>query len=280
MFRKILVPLDGSELAERALGPATELAQIVNGEILLLGVVVPEVVVAELSGVSTYWIDQATVRSGQEISEHLQTVQRTLAKLGCMVRVAIKEGDPASEIVDTAVEEDMELIVMSTHGRSGFTRWMMGSVTTKVLHKASCPVLAIRSAFEVAKRLGAQITLLTVQATSEIDLVDVMQLEKAERGLGKRVQQQIYAKDEAYLQNIADGYEASTGLKTQITVADGPVAQAILHFADEWDADLIVMATHGRTGLRRWVYGSVTEKILRSAHCAMMIIRPPAHKLN
>jgi nucleotide-binding universal stress UspA family protein len=180
---------------------------------------------------------------------------------------------------------------------------MMGSVTTKVLHEAACPVLSIRTAepisrilitldgselaeqalepgFELARRLGAQVTLLNVQATSEIDFTGVVQLERAESGLGKRVLQRIYEKDETYLRNIADHYGAITGLKTRMAVADGPVAQAILHFAEEWDADLIVMATHGRTGLRRWVYGSVTEKILRGAQCAMMIIRPPADKLN
>jgi nucleotide-binding universal stress UspA family protein len=264
MFKKILVPLDGSELAAHALEPASELAKHVNGELLLMSVA---------------------------------------ADSHCTVHVAVKEGDTASVIVDTTAEEDIDLIVMSTHGRSGFTRWMMGSVTTKVLHKTTCPVLAVRSAepicrvlitldgselaeqalepgFEVARRLGAQVTLLTVQEEAEIDSETIRQLERAEKGLGKREKHRIYERDEAYLQDLAFRYEAATDVKTQIAVADGPVAPGILHFAENWHANLIVMATHGRTGLRRWVYGSVTEKILHSAHCGMMIIRPPEHKLN
>jgi nucleotide-binding universal stress UspA family protein len=303
MFRKILVPLDGSELSERALEPALKLAEYMDGELLLLSVTMPEHIFVETSGVSLYWFDDAMERSGKELSEYLQTTQRTIADSDCTIHVAVKEGDPASVIVDTAAEEDIDLIVMSTHGRSGFTRWMMGSVTTKVLHEASCPVLAVRSAepitrvlitldgselaeqalepgFEIAKRLGVQVILLTVQLESEIDFARIGELEQVEGGLGKRVQQSVYERDETYLQNIADQYEATTGLRIQISVADSPVAQAILNFADQWNADLIVMATHGRTGLRRWVYGSVTEKILGGAHCGMMIIRPPSHKLS
>ena len=303
MFKKILIPLDGSKLAERALAVAKTLGQGMDSELLLLSITIPHQIVAEVSGVSVLYLEQAKERSRQELSEYLQTVQRTVADLPCTVHVVVKEGDPASAIVDTAAEEGMDLIVMSTHGRSGFTRWMMGSVATKVLHVADCPVLVVRSAepisrvlitldsselaeqalepgFEVAKRLGAHVTLLNVQATSEVNIEHVAQLERAESGLGKRLQQRVYERDKTYLQEIADHYGAITGLKTRIAVADGPVAQAILHFAEEWDADLIVMATHGRTGLRRWVYGSVTEKILRGAHCAMMIIRPPADKLH
>jgi nucleotide-binding universal stress UspA family protein len=303
MFRKIMVPLDGSELAERALEPASELAKRVNGELLLLSVAVPEFVVAELSGVGVYWLDQAMERSRQEHLDYLQRVQGRITHSRCTVNVAVKEGDPASTIVDIAAEKGIDLIIMSTHGHSGFTRWMLGSVTTKVFHKATCPVLAVRSGepisrvlitldgselaeqalepgFEVAKRLGAQVRLLIMQATSEIDFTGIVELERAESGLGKKVLQHVYERDEKYLQNIADRYEVITGLKAPIVVADGPVAHGILHYAEEWGADLIVMATHGRTGLRRWVYGSITEKILGSAHCATMIIRPPEHKLS
>jgi nucleotide-binding universal stress UspA family protein len=303
MFRKILVPLDGSDLAERALEPASALAKLVNGELLLMGVAVPEIIVAEYGSVNVYHLSQALDRSHHELLGYLQSVQQSIADSRCTVRVAVKDGDPASAIVDIAVEESTDLIVMSTHGRSGFTRWMMGSVTTKVLHKAPCPVLAVRSAepisrvlitldgselaeqalepgFEVAKRLGAQVTLLTVQVESEIDSTRITELERAESGLGKRVQRRVYERDKQYLQNIADHYEAITGLKAQNLVADGHVAQAILYFAEQWGADLIVIATHGRTGLRRWIYGSVTEKILGGAHCAMMIIRPPDHTLS
>jgi nucleotide-binding universal stress UspA family protein len=153
MFKKILIPLDGSEIAERALMVAKTLVQDVDSELLLLSVTIPHQIVAEQSGVSVLYLEQAMDKSRQELSEYLQTVQRTVADLHCTVHVVVKEGDPASAIVDTAAEEGMDLIVMSTHGRSGFTRWMMGSVTTKVLHEAACPVLSVRSAEPISRIL-------------------------------------------------------------------------------------------------------------------------------
>jgi nucleotide-binding universal stress UspA family protein len=66
----------------------------------------------------------------------------------------------------------------------------------------------------------------------------------------------------------------------EMVVSEGPAAEAILRVAENEDVDLIVMATHGRSGLRRWVYGSVTEKVLRSAGRAMFVIRPPRAALN
>jgi nucleotide-binding universal stress UspA family protein len=65
-----------------------------------------------------------------------------------------------------------------------------------------------------------------------------------------------------------------------VAVEEGFPANVILDTATEESVDLITMATHGRSGLRRWVYGSITEKILRSANCAMLVVRPPKHKLN
>jgi nucleotide-binding universal stress UspA family protein len=219
------------------------------------------------------------------------------------VQGLVKTGDPASVILDTALEKEIDLIVMTTHGRSGFSRWMLGSITTKVLREACCPVLAVRwstpvsrvlipldgsdlaeqalePGFEVARRLGAEVTLLTVHEGTGLDPATIKQLEQAEEGLGGLEQQLIFQGDERYLEAIADHYAADTGVQTHVSVAEGAPAQGILHFSEHWRADLIVMATHGRTGLRRWVYGSVTEKILQSASCALMIIRPSAHHLN
>ncbi|HEX6384414.1 MAG TPA: universal stress protein, partial [Anaerolineae bacterium] len=70
------------------------------------------------------------------------------------------------------------------------------------------------------------------------------------------------------------------GQKIETVVDVGEVARLILDFAETEDIDLIVMATHGHTGLRRWVYGSVTEKVLRGSRCALLVVRPPAHELT
>jgi nucleotide-binding universal stress UspA family protein len=144
MFRRFLIPLDGSELAERALEPASALTDAVGGELLLLSVLVPEFVVAKSGTLSIYWFAQAMTRSRQKISVHLETVQRHLAHSGHRARRIVLEGDPASTIVDTAAEEGVDLIVMSTHGRTGLRRWVYGSVTEKILSGAHCAMMIIR----------------------------------------------------------------------------------------------------------------------------------------
>jgi len=182
---------------------------------------------------------------------------------------------------------------MSTHGYSGITRWVMGSVTEKVLHHAACPVLVARPAdsirkvlisldgselsestlepgLEVAAGLGAEVTLLRV--VERLDAAQRDYLDEMERGLGNRVQQEFYEDAEEYLHDQIKSYRRA-GLNIQTAVRDGSAADRILDFAKAQKVDLIAMATHGRTGLRRWVYGSVTEKVLHTGCCSMLIVR-------
>lgn len=303
MFEKILIPLDGSELAERALEPALALAEKANSQVIFLSVPVPNHFVRQHNGIGVLYPLQALEKAHQETNEYLDALKKGKARKGYSLNVIIHDGDPASVIVDTAVAEKADLIVMSTHGRSGFSRWMIGSVTTKVLRQAPCPVLVIRSSklisrilipldgsglaeqalepgFEIASGLEAEVLLLTVQESMEVSSLEIAQFEKAEKGLGVRVEQSVYERDESYLETLAQYYEKALEVHTQYAVADGPVSHCILDAADNWNADLIIMATHGRTGLQRWVYGSVTEKILRGANCSLLIIRPTAHSLN
>src|SRR5690554_1203252 len=121
MFRKILVPLDGSELAERALRPAVEVAAASGAELVLLSVaVLEERVVAGADGYGLLWPDQSQERYRNELESYLNSImQEKIALAVDDVRPLVLEGDAAATIVDTALVEDVDLIVMSTHGRSG-----------------------------------------------------------------------------------------------------------------------------------------------------------------
>lgn len=303
MFNKILVPLDGSPLAEQALEPALVMAEQGGGEVVLLRVPVLErMLVPALAGYGFLWPDQSFEVSRHEANEYLTTIQQARAHPGRTLRAKVVDGDIASVIVDTAAAEQVDLIVMSTHGYSGLTRWVLGSVAERVLHSASCPVIVVRSAepisnvvitldgsrlaekalppaLEVARRLGAQVTLLRVVQDSEVNPTDVDYLEFLEHGLGRRLQEESYEHAEAYLQAMVALHQTPEQ-KVNVAVRFGGAAEAILGYADAHDVHLIAMVTHGRTGLRRWVYGSVTEKVLRSSNCAMLVVRPPAEELN
>lgn len=298
MFKKILVPLDGSELAENALEPAVSLAEKTNGEILLLSAAVDDLALARSRpGLGMEIVDELATHSRERLGVYLASVRKANQDSPVAVEIKVEEGDAAGVIVDTAAAEEVDLIVMSTHGRSGISRWLMGSVTERVLRSAPCPVLAVHdeqffehilitldgsdlseSALEpglaVASLLGGRVTLLRVESFEEVVPSLVTDLETSEAGLGEKVRDEFYQRTESYLKRIAGLCGESLGREVNIASRIGAVAPAILDYIDYGDIDLVVMATHGRTGLRRWVYGSVTEKVLRRASCATLIVRP------
>ncbi len=298
LFKKILVPLDGSELAERALEPAITLAEQVDGEVILLSVpVLKHLFVAEPTGYGLFLPEDSIRECQQELETYLSGVRNRWEHPNLRLRTEVVNGDEASVIVDTASEKGVDLIVMSTHGRSGLSRWVMGSITERVLHEAPCPVLVIRHAepilktlitldgsdlseqalgpgLEVARLLGTQVTLMRVEQPMDVDPVWVGELEMAEQGLGERMREDVHHGLQDYLSYRAQRYSPQLGETIESVVASGPVAQAILDYAELHDIDLVVMATHGRSGLSRWVYGSVTEKVLRHSKGAVLVIRP------
>jgi nucleotide-binding universal stress UspA family protein len=154
MFRKILVPLDGSELAERALGPAMAIARHGLGQITLVRVPVTEArMVPALTGYDLPWSEPADSDHIHQAAAYLSALATSHAQTGLVVHARVPDGDVPGVIVDTALEDEVDLIVMSSHGYSGITRWMLGSVTEKVLRGAPCPVLAVRAAEPIRKIL-------------------------------------------------------------------------------------------------------------------------------
>lgn len=145
MYRRLLVPLDGSALAEKALAHAQELARLFGSELILLRVVVsPYTLVAPdliLAGADP---DLPALRANAEA--YLRSVASRLEGQGVTVRTVVCDGPVAETILDQAQAQDADLIVMSTHGRSGVRRWVYGSVAERVLQGAACPVLLIRAA--------------------------------------------------------------------------------------------------------------------------------------
>ena len=145
MYNRILVPLDGSPLAEAALGHAESLAQQFGSEVVLLRVVVspyalvaPDLVLAGYDSNHQQYVDQA--------DQYLKGVVGKLAARNIKARVITCEGPVAEAILDRARGNQIDLIVMSTHGRGGVSRWVYGSVADRVLQAAPCPIFLVRVA--------------------------------------------------------------------------------------------------------------------------------------
>jgi nucleotide-binding universal stress UspA family protein len=147
MYKEILVPLDGSPLAEAALPDATAVAKAFGGRISVLFVLEPIGLYPQQSMVLSPMIPPplSTDEGEESARKYLDQMVRRLTMDGVDARYVLKEGDPASEICDYTEAEKIDLIVMSTHGRSGLKRWVYGSVADRVLREASVPILLIRS---------------------------------------------------------------------------------------------------------------------------------------
>jgi nucleotide-binding universal stress UspA family protein len=145
MIKKILVPLDGSKLAEKALPYAEALAQKFEAELILVRVLHPMLVVADY-GAMAYYSQEAFQQEQVEANLYLSNIDAELRARSFRVRSKVLDGLPVAEaIIDLARQEAVELVVMSTHGRSGLGRWVYGSVANKVLQQAPCPVFLVRA---------------------------------------------------------------------------------------------------------------------------------------
>ena len=289
-FKKILLPLDGSELAETALAPALALAEALAAEIVLLRVVVPLSIKLDPD------LYQRIVNRGQnEAKVYLSSIQSRSLFSSIRLEGETVVGKAAESIIDYAHENEIDLIVMSSHGRSGIGRWVYGSVADKVLHQAACSIAiihpqvetepfahkrilvpldgslqaerALGPALKLAQAVAAELVLLRVTIMPQIPVEPVVGWPGIESVMNAAEQEA-----RIYLQRVR---ESLTNGRIQINahIAASPVAESIIDAADKLQVDLIVMSSHGRSGIDRWVFGSVTEKTLRGAHCATLVIR-------
>ncbi|MEW6375538.1 MAG: universal stress protein [Thermodesulfobacteriota bacterium] len=143
MYKKILVPLDGSELAKKALDQAEKLAKTFDAEIILFQVVPFMPIYGSPELVTPLIVDEKQKESAEK---YLASIAEELKKQGLKVTAIVKTGQQvALEIIDFSKESGVDLIVMCTHGRSGITRWMLGSVALKLLTRGETHILLIRS---------------------------------------------------------------------------------------------------------------------------------------
>jgi nucleotide-binding universal stress UspA family protein len=143
MYKKILVPLDGSELAKKALDQAEKLAKCFDAEIILFQVVPFMPIYGSPELVTPLIVDE---KQKEAAEKYLLNLTEELKRKGLKVTSMVRTGQVvAMEIIDFAKESRVDLITMCTHGRSGITRWVLGSVALKVLTRAETPILLVRS---------------------------------------------------------------------------------------------------------------------------------------
>jgi nucleotide-binding universal stress UspA family protein len=287
MYQRILVPLDGSELAEVAVPYAEELAGRLGGEIIVLHV--------------------CESPEDPNKNTHEVYVERTAGSMeqkGLKAKSALLFGHTAEQIVDFADSEDVGLIVMATHGRSGIRRWVLGNVAAKVIRATDRPVALIRAesgppevreegilrrilvpldGSKESEVVIPRIEALASQLKSEVVLLHIVAPTYFVYSIpGETVQMPFTPEDMdrfrskalGYLETVVKALE-SRGISARAEVAVGSAAEEIISLADEIDADAVAMSTHGRSGISRWAFGSTADKVLHAGNIPLLLVREP-----
>jgi len=288
MYRKILLPLDGSTLAEQILPYARVFAEAYGIPMTLLRVTDPE-------AISIY---------GHRIqaTEYLKKVSARYLPPPIAVERIVELGKPAEVIVEVAKAEPACLIAMATHGLSGIQRWLLGSVANKVVHGVANPMLLIRPGEDqdpatpvqlktvfvpldgsgLAEQILPHVRGLARKLRLEVQLIRIF----SPPGDAYLVSEGVYVppladrygeiqkEAEVYLQGKYEELRAEGLEQVMTTTIEGDPAGEIVDLARRTTNNLVAMSTHGRSGIGRWIMGSVAEKVIQHCKDPVLMIRP------
>ncbi len=292
-IHRILYATDLSSTSEPAWDEARRLGRLFKAEILLLHVVSPPLVFP----VEGYFPPEAyenLLRNERRDAE--KSFDRLLGSVegsGLTIRIRLEEGAPAARILEVAKQEAADLLVVGTHSRTGLPRAILGSIADRMVRQATCPVLTVRPIPErvprhelrricyatdfspTARAAWPWVVAIATAAGAEVDLVHVTFEPVADRHLpadaiGRMAQllrEQGQVEVERFLERSMLPRE-----RIHVRLSAGAPGEQIVHQAQA--ADLIVMGTHGWSGVVRWMLGSVAHYVIQTAPCPVLTIAP------
>jgi nucleotide-binding universal stress UspA family protein len=272
-MENLLLATDGSEFSSGAIREAILLAKTCSSKLYVLAV-------AEVLDIREFADDYplAAVESLEgALRQHLESVKESAEKEEIVCEIILSQGKEASKlIIDEAAKNNVELIILGRHGRTGITRIMMGSVTAKVIGDAPCKVLVVprfarisldkilvptdgsifsdlatREAVSIAKRIGSSIIALSVYKRDAN-----YELAEASVGIAKEVAER-------------------EGVKVEALTLKGEPHEVIVDTVEKKEAGFMVVGSHGRSGIERLLMGSVTERVIGHAGCPILVVRKP-----
>lgn len=293
MYRRILVPLDGSGVAERALPYAALLGRALNLPLLLLRVA------------------QAVGPEQEEARDYLKAKAEELRGQGLAVEAQVESNGVAEGIILTAQRVPDTLVTMATHGHSGLTRWFLGSVTDRVLRACACPLMVVRgNTTAAAGRLNGVVVPLDGSDVSEqalphasflagalslpVLLVRVIPSSRElEEFLGTTAPPPTVVGypglpiigDPQFFEKVGQqAHEYLAGVRERLlgegvsavdqVVLEGHPASALVDLTRDRPNDLVVMTSRGRSTEERWPLGATTDRVVRQAHSPVLVVRP------
>lgn len=297
MVQRILVSVDGSPLAEQALSQAAAVARAFDSEIHLLRVQEPETGTGGFS-------DSVSWRLGRaEVGSYLERLAERLRMGGRRVETAFAEGRAADEILQAARERSADLIVLSTHGTTGQSRFNLGGTAQKVVSQAGRSVLIVRASegrgaepaearherilvpldgsqraqwalglsSSIARTLGSELLLVHVVDTRELQGQAPATTDEME--LARRVADRDRQRAEEYLGQMQSVLSGS-GLAVRTLLLDSSnVAETLCQLARDERVSLVVMSAHGSSGAAPWAYGSVAERLIAHGTTSLLVFQ-------
>jgi nucleotide-binding universal stress UspA family protein len=286
MYNRVLVPLDGSEAAEFAIRFAVDLASKHDAELILLYLNALSVAVqSNESG-------EEKQDSLGEIEGYLEGLRSDVRETGIPIRTHIIDTrEPGKALIGYADEELISVIVMSTQGRQSMLRWLFGSQIEESLNQMMVPVMLVRPVYDqivvpldgskwsesaiaratdLARMHDAEVILLHVYQTRGRDYADQWALAGQQQ-----IADQQFEQIRDQLISLRNRLRQE-GLKArEVLIRGGNPAQAICDYVEnEEDICMIVMSTHGRTGLSKWLVGSVAQSVIRQTRAPVTLVHP------
>lgn len=299
MYKKVVIPLDGSQLSEAILPYARVLAKSLKIPVDLLRVIEREVIEVAVNPKRNYFIDDAEADLRSSCNDYLAGVAASFVEtpgVNCVTSV----GDPAEVIVETASADPDALLAMSTHGRSGVQRWYLGSVAEKVLHASTNPMLVAKGTAEqkshdgeaTIKRIIVPLdgsflaelalphaTVLAKALHAELDMVSVYTSHTnayyAEGLIPNFDENRDAMREEAknYLDVKAEQLSTQGVGNASCIIETGDAGARIIELAQQTPNSLVTMCSHGRSGIGRWVLGGTTDRVVRYSGDPVLVIR-------
>jgi nucleotide-binding universal stress UspA family protein len=299
-LRKILVPLDGSKTAESALPLARCFARNLQIPVELLAVVETPAVTPILFDSDRSLLHARIEDQKRKFGEYLADIAKNFPAACVQFNVAL--GVPAEIIIESAANQKDTLIAMATHGYSGLNRWLLGSVAEKILRGSTNPLLLVRATekpprwdmpalksllvpldgSEMAQTVLPLVETLGKSFNVEVVLARVYGVPYGAYSAGEgfydstqldKFVAQLRNEAEEYLEQKAAELRGHGVEKVCSYAKEGIDADEIISFGRHTADNLIVMCTHGRSGLKRWVLGSVTETVVRHSDNPVLVVR-------
>jgi len=301
MFQKILIPLDGSPLAEAALPYVMPIAKAYGSQVVLANVVAPPSVEFEgdFTGIQHPYLDQLTEEAKIWAAGYLQKVADRLAQAQVSVlRQDVLVGSPAALLISQIKRHAVDLVAIATHGRSGLGRVLLGSVADNLLHSTDVPLLVVRppeievegeiklssiivpldgsplaeSVLSYVKDMAKALSL-TVTLVRAIPTVTALSSGPEYVLLPMDIITEMKEAAILYLDNVAQSLR-NEGLSCTTEVVEGDTASAISEYARKKQNHLVAISSHGRSGIARAVMGSIADRLIRTSGDPVLVVRP------